>query len=156
MNSVARKESNQQKGKNALKRVEKWIAKRDELGDYWEFERDGKVSRVDLQVACEFGPSVMKKGGNPDIQAAVRAAELRWYAVGDVDAESLKRAGEAAEARSKRSAASASQFQDEIVRLKAEVTAKDLEISRLREQLGLRLAREGELRRQFGLVAQWD
>ena len=48
MNDVNRNESNQEKGRQALGRVKKWIAKRDELGDYWEYERDGKVSRVVL------------------------------------------------------------------------------------------------------------
>ncbi|MBF0470669.1 MAG: hypothetical protein HQL48_04770 [Gammaproteobacteria bacterium] len=141
MITSSRKISNQEKAWQAELRVDAWIARRDELGDYWEYERDGKVSRAQLQDDCDIGPSVMKKGGNPRIQASVRAAEDRWYSTGSAEAESLKRAGEAAEIHSKRSAASASQFQDEIVRLKVEVRAKDLEIARLREQLGLRLAR---------------
>jgi len=151
-----RKISNQEKARQAEFRVDAWIARRNELGDYWEYERDGKISRAQLQDDCDIGPSVMKKGGNPRIQASVRAAEARWYTKGSADAESLKRAGEVAEARSKQSAASASKFQDEIVRLKVEVRAKDLEIARLREQLGLRLAREGELQHHFGLVNEWD
>lgn len=156
MTMSSRKISNQEKARQSEIRVDAWIARRDELGDYWEYERDGKISRAQLQDDCDIGPSVMKKGGNPRIQASVRAAEARWYSAVSADAESLKRAGEAAEVRSKRNAASASQFQDEIVRLKAEVRAKDLEIARLREQLGLRLAREGELQHQFGLVNEWD
>ena len=156
MNPSSRKISNQEKARQAELRVDAWIARRDELGDYWEYERDGKISRAVLQEECEIGPSVMKKGGNPRVQGAVMGAEARWYTNVAADAESIKRAGEAAEARSKRSAANASQYQDEIVRLKVEVRAKDIEISRLREQLGMRLAREGELQHQFGLVTEWD
>ena len=113
-------------GKNHAERVQAWIAERDAMGDYREYERGGKVHRTILCAELDFARSVTTQ--NPAVRASLLEAERRWYGTphGSTDAHDAAR--DRAEHKSVRLQRALNRALDENARLKSE-------ISLLREKL---------------------
>lgn len=107
-------------------RVRQWIAERDGLQDFMEYERGGKVNRAALCTELDFGRSVVSQ--NPAVRQALGAAEQRWYGPG-LSARASDAARERAERQSTRVQRELGNAREQIAKLKAENVL-------LRERLG--------------------
>ena len=102
-------------------RVENWIAERDAIGDYAEYERDRKVNRTALCAELDFGRSVLTQ--NPSVRAQLLEAERRWFGTRQPDTNgSHDAARERAELKSTRISRELRTALDENARLRAENT----------------------------------
>ena len=98
-------------------RVRQWIAERDGLQDFMEYERGGKVNRAALCAELDFGRSVVSQ--NPAVRRALSMAEERWYG-SRISALAGDAARERAERRSTRVQRALGNAREQIAGLKAE------------------------------------
>ncbi|MDN3558201.1 DUF6262 family protein [Halomonas maura] len=108
----------QAKGQENLQAVKQWIAERDALADYGEYERRGIVNRSALFEELNISRSTY--GSNPQIRALIEDADVRWYGNKEVDTKAHKAARERSEKKAAATNAEISKLMDQIVKLKAE------------------------------------
>ena len=118
--------SGKQLGRDHAGRVRAWIAERDAMGDYREYERGGKVNRTALCAELDFARSVTIQ--NPAVRANLLEAERRWYGTRQAGTDAHDAARDRAEHKSIRLQRALNRALDENARLKSE-------ISLLREKL---------------------
>lgn len=102
-------------------RVRQWIAERDALGDYGEYERSRRVDRSALCSELDFGRSVVAQ--NPAVRESLAVAEARWYAREAESPAAQRAARERAEARSGGLQRELDRTRDQVARLAAENSA---------------------------------
>lgn len=110
--------SRQEQAIQYAERVRQWVAERDAMVDYMEYERGGKVNRAVLCAELDFGRSVVTQ--NPAVRESLRSAEVRWYSQTELPGEAHEAARERAETRSVRSERRLSSSQDMVAKLQAE------------------------------------
>ena len=110
--------SRRELAKNYATRVQAWIAERDAMQDFLDYERGGKVNRVELCAELDFGRSVVSQ--NPAVRECLREAESRWYEPREMSRQAHEAARERAESRSNRTQRDLSYARDDVAKLKAE------------------------------------
>lgn len=108
----------QAKGQENLQAVQQWVAERDALGDYGEYERRGIVNRSALFAELNISRSTY--GSNAEIRKLIEDADEKWYGRKEVDAKAHKAARERSEKKAALTNAEVSKLMDQVVKLKAE------------------------------------
>lgn len=108
----------QETGQQYAQRVQQWIAERDAVGDYVEYERAGKINRAALCAELDFGRSVVTQ--NPIVRECLAEAEGRWFGNKEQDSKAHAAARERSEKRVAQTNADISKLQDEVAKLKAQ------------------------------------
>ena len=115
----------QQIAQENVAKVQRWISERDAVGDYVDYERQGKINRSSICAELDFARSVINQ--NPTVKALLQEAEERWYGTGKKD---RKAASIRSERKAELSIAENSRLKDEIAKLKAENSLLKRQLSR--------------------------
>ena len=111
--------SGRQKAEENVKALLEWIAQRDAVGDYADYENDGKINRKALCAELDFARSVVSQ--NPAVKSLLQETENRWFGTEhDKDTDSLKAASERTTRKSDMTTAENARLLDELGKLKAE------------------------------------
>jgi hypothetical protein len=108
----------QAKGQENLQAVQQWIAERDALGDYGEYERRSVVNRSALFSELNIARSTY--GSNAEIRKLIEDADARWYGAKEADTKAHKAARERSEKKAAVTNTEVNKLMDQIVKLKAE------------------------------------
>jgi len=106
------------KGQENLDAVKQWVAERDAVGDYGEYERRGIVNRSVLFDELNISRSTF--GSNAQIRAIIEEADKRWFGTKEADTKAHKAARERSEKKVAATNAEVNKLMDQIVKLKAE------------------------------------
>ncbi|WP_415912786.1 hypothetical protein [Neptuniibacter sp. QD37_11] len=98
--------------------VQQWITERDAIGDYVEYERNGKVNRAALCSELGFGRSVVTQ--NPAVKQLLIEAETRWYGTEDQDTKAHDAARNRSEQRVAQTNRTINKLEDKLAEALAE------------------------------------
>lgn len=146
----------QRKARETEDALSAWIADRDRLGDYQEYQNGMQVNRRALIDEGVLKRSQLSVNGNPRLKDLLVEAERRWYGQKEETLESHKQALEASERRYERNASLVSKLQDKLVQVQAELRALQSENERLKKELGIERASKADIVTRYAAITSWD
>jgi hypothetical protein len=123
--SVPKGTNGKQAGKAHFDAVQRWVAERERLRDWHEYQRGEKINRTALAAELGFDRGVIKD--NPKVRELVEARDKLWFGSGS---EKKKEAQEARLERSSAALSKASSENNKLVSRIAELEAENRELRR--------------------------
>lgn len=125
--SVSKGKNGKQAGKEHFEAVQRWVAERERLRDWHEYQRGDKINRTALAQELGFDRGVIKD--NPAVRKLVEARDKQWF--GAADPQKKK---EAQDARLERSSAALSKASSENNKLTSRIAELEAEVRELRRE----------------------